>query len=74
MIRKPSEENKFLLPPIGPSHNQDDPLAPLGNRDLSAIALRLFGGIRLDLMAAISAPHDRRTPAAAELPSTVFPK
>ncbi len=36
----------------------DQPVPPLGNGHFGGVALSLFGGIGLDLMAAISAPHD----------------
>ena len=36
----------------------DQPIPPLGNRHFGAVPLSLFGGIGLDLMTAISAPHD----------------
>jgi hypothetical protein len=36
----------------------DEPVPPRGNGHFGAVALSLFGGIGLDLMAAISAPHD----------------
>jgi hypothetical protein len=36
----------------------DQPLMPIENCGLGAASLRMFGGIRLDLMAAIPVPHD----------------
>ena len=55
--------------PLCPSHHHidlaaaafraDQPVPPLGNGHFGAVALNLFSGIRLDLVAAISAPHDK---------------
>jgi hypothetical protein len=55
--------------PLCPSHHHidlaaaafraDQPIPPLGNGHFGAVALSLFGGIGLDLMAVISAPHDQ---------------
>ena len=59
---------RSLGPALGPSNHHidlsaaafraDQPIPPLGNGHFGAVALSLFGGIGLDLMAAISAPHD----------------
>jgi hypothetical protein len=43
---------------MAPAFGADEPFAPIENSGLSAISLGLLGGIRLYLMAAISAPHD----------------
>ena len=41
-----------------PSMGTDQPLAPIGNGSLGAVSSRHFGGIRLDLMAALPAPGE----------------
>jgi hypothetical protein len=53
--------------PLRPGHDHidfaaaafgaDQPLAPIGHRHFGAVALNLFGGIGLDLVAAVPAPH-----------------
>jgi hypothetical protein len=59
---------RSLGPALGPSNHHidlsaaafgaDQPVPPLGDGHFGAVALSLFSGIRLDLMAAISSPHD----------------
>jgi hypothetical protein len=41
-----------------PAFRADQPVPPFGDGHFGAVALSLFGGVGLDLMAAISAPHD----------------
>jgi hypothetical protein len=63
-------EHSFIrgLPPLaGHDHiyivarttGTDQPLTPIGNGCLWAVSARHFGGIGLNPMAAISAPHDQ---------------
>jgi hypothetical protein len=59
----------LALPPRGPGHHHVDvaaaapgayePLAPFENAGRGAISLGHLGSIRLDLVAAIAAPHDQ---------------
>jgi hypothetical protein len=41
-----------------PTTGTDEPLMPIGNGRLGAVSSRHFGGIRLDLMAALPAPGE----------------
>jgi hypothetical protein len=60
---------RSLGPALGPGNHHidlsaaafraDQPVPPLGNGHFGAVALNLFSGIRLHLVAAISAPHDK---------------
>jgi hypothetical protein len=44
---------------VAPATRTDEPLTPIGNDRLGAIPSRHFGGIGLNLMAAIPAPDDK---------------
>ena len=53
---------------MGLATGTDEPLTPIGNRRLGAVSARHFGRIKLNLMAAIPAPHDEAKMGSRRVP------
>jgi hypothetical protein len=63
-----SEPKIPIFPIQGPAPRTDEPLTPIGNGRFGAVSLRHFGGIGLNLMLAIPAPHDQANTGSSGIP------
>jgi hypothetical protein len=53
---------------VAPATRTDEPLTPIGNGSLGTVSSRHFGGIGLNLMLAIPAPHDEANMGSRRVP------